>query len=144
MRQLLRANELAILQSTALEYDYLSATSLRARIQVLARFDIQSLPELLMVLHNYDSSLEDPADFIGRLLPRRLLVQEQRLSKLSPLMSEAAFQEGDSLTLEVLRMTTNTPADQIENLTLPSSTLPSTDLGVLANIQFTRKHSCEL
>lgn len=132
VRQLLRANELAILRSTTLVDDYPSATSLRARI--LTHFNVQSPPEILTLLHDPDPTLSDLADVTGKLPPHRLLVKEQRLSKLSPLVFEAAFEEGDSLALEVLRTTANALAEQTEILLLPSSSAspPSTDLRVPA------------
>lgn len=117
VRQLLRANELAILRSTTLEAEYPSNSSLRARL--LAQFNVQSPPELLTLLHDPDPTSGDLTGLSGDLPAHRLLVREQRLSKLSPLVFEAAKE--DSLAMEVLRITANALAEQVEILLLPTT-----------------------
>lgn len=82
--------------------------------QILNRFGITDIMEVLTVIH-----LPDPTStqsLSPDSLPHLLMPREKRLSSLAPLVFAAAFEEGDVLALNILRICANHLASQISIL----------------------------
>ena len=99
--------------------------------KVLARFGItgeENAAEVLPVIHipeprPHRSDTSAPESDVAA---HHQIAREKRLSQLSPLVFEAAFQEGDEFALRVLRSCAGALADQIAMLCLT----PSEDLAL--------------
>ncbi|KAI0057921.1 hypothetical protein BV25DRAFT_1811714, partial [Artomyces pyxidatus] len=75
--------------------------------RVLKQFGVSDVLDLLVAIHLPDVPGEDP--------------REKRLSSLSPLVFDAAFQDGDPIALEVLQDCAHKLAAQIAFVLLPAS-----------------------
>ncbi|KAI0079306.1 hypothetical protein K474DRAFT_689555 [Panus rudis PR-1116 ss-1] len=91
--------------------------------RILERFGITDVYELLTVIHLPDphpgANLTDATDIT---LPSYALVpREKRLSQLAPLVFASAFEDGDTLAINILRTTSSTLAEQIIILLRPGT-----------------------
>ncbi|KAG9312084.1 hypothetical protein JVU11DRAFT_7367 [Chiua virens] len=99
--------------------------------KVLAQFGItgeENAAEVLPVIHIPEPHSAAAPD----VPPYQLVAREKRLSQLSPLVFEAAFEEGDEFALRVLRNCAGALADQIAMLCLTPGDVALKPKGVKA------------
>lgn len=90
------------------------------REQILECFGLTDVYDLLTVIHLPDPSPSAP--ITDKEPPAYLLIpREKRLSQLAPLVFSSAFEDGDTLALNVLRTTAGTLVDQLSMLLRPNA-----------------------
>ncbi|KAJ7287254.1 hypothetical protein C8J57DRAFT_1283332 [Mycena rebaudengoi] len=77
------------------------------RNRILARFGVENVLDILPAIHMPDSVS------LTSTLPQVSMVREKRLSSLSPLVFQSAFEDADPLALSVLHTTARVFAEQI-------------------------------
>ncbi|TFK51104.1 hypothetical protein OE88DRAFT_1660413 [Heliocybe sulcata] len=112
LRQLLLESDKASIEDPPVPSDQPEQRTLKSR--VLQRFGISSLLEILALIHLPDPSPSSaPLSGVASLPQYQMVAREKRLSQLSPLVFEAAFEDQDPLALNVLRTCSGVLADQI-------------------------------
>lgn len=109
IRQLLRENDKASVRGTA-------PPESKLRTEILQCFGVSDVMELLMAVHSPDP-VPGPTDIQSFVsMPR-----EKRLSSLSPLVFDAAFEDSDPLALNVLGTIAGRFAEEITALLAPDN-----------------------
>ena len=93
------------------------------RDRVLERFGISDILDILGAIHIPDPTGTPPETQDGKYAYEHY-AREKRLSSLSPLVFQAAFEDGDPLAMLVLKDCAGKLAEQIEAVLLPSGVAP--------------------
>ncbi|KZT23542.1 hypothetical protein NEOLEDRAFT_536036 [Neolentinus lepideus HHB14362 ss-1] len=112
VRQLLLETDKDSMADIAAPSVELEKKTLKSR--VLERFGINHLLEILAPIHLPDPAPSSPPlSGVASLPQYQTVAREKRLSQLSPLVFQAAFEDEDPLALNVLRTCSGMLADQI-------------------------------